>query len=84
MHDTSPPDRRAPSREDVEEKSPPRAFHPGRMGVSIAACVAGGVVLGSIWSTRSRTTRRCSPWSVCVVGVVFAVTTAYVEIKRFL
>ena len=67
----------------MDEKPSPGPFVLAGMGISIALCVAGGVVLGLYLDDL---TRR-SPLFVLlglVVGIVFAVLTAYAEIKRFL
>jgi ATP synthase protein I len=67
----------------VDEKPSPSLFTLAGLGISIALCVAGGVILGLY---LDGVTHR-SPLFVLlglVVGVVFAVVTAYVEIKKFL
>jgi F0F1-type ATP synthase assembly protein I len=53
------------------------------MGVSIALCITVGLVVG-IWLDA---VTHHSPWFTLIgllVGIVLAVTTAYVQIKRFL
>jgi F0F1-type ATP synthase assembly protein I len=67
----------------VEEKSSPSVFTLVGMGVSIALCITVGLVLG-IWLDS---VTHHSPWFTLAglfFGIVFAVTTAYVQIKRFL
>jgi hypothetical protein len=66
----------------VEEKPSPGVFTLVGMGVSIALCIAAGLVLG-VWLDA---VTHLSPWFSLLgllVGIVFAVTTAYVQIKRF-
>jgi Putative F0F1-ATPase subunit Ca2+/Mg2+ transporter len=70
-------------REDVEEKRSPSVFTLLGMGVSIALCIVVGLVLG-IWLDAAT---HLSPLFTLVgllIGVAFAVVTAYVQIKKFL
>ena len=68
----------------MEEKpSPPSFLTLAGLGISVALCIAGGVVLGLYMDDR---THR-SPLFTFVglfLGVVFGVGLAYVEIKRLL
>ena len=67
----------------VDDKPSPSLFTLAGLGVSIALCVAGGVVLGLY---LDGVTHRSPLFTLLglVVGVVLAVVTAYVEIKKFL
>ena len=67
----------------MDEKPSPSLFTLAGLGISIALCVAGGVVLGLY---LDGVTHRSPLFTLLglVVGVVFAVVTAYVEIKKFL
>jgi F0F1-type ATP synthase assembly protein I len=67
----------------VDDKPTPSFFTLAGLGISIALCVAGGVILGLY---LDGVTHRSPLFTLLglVVGVVFAVVTAYVEIKRFM
>jgi F0F1-type ATP synthase assembly protein I len=67
----------------VDEKPSPSIFTLAGMGVSIALCVAGGVVLGLY---LDGITHRSPLFTFLglAFGVVLAVFTAYLEIKKFL
>jgi F0F1-type ATP synthase assembly protein I len=67
----------------VEEKPSPSVFTLLGMGVSIALCIALGVWLG-IW--LDGVTHRSPLFTLLglLVGIVFAVVTAYVQLKKFL
>ena len=67
----------------MEDKQPPSFLALAGMGISIALCVAGGVVLGLYLDGR---TQR-SPLFTLVglaVGVLFGLGLAYVQIKRLM
>jgi hypothetical protein len=67
----------------VEQKPSPSVFTLVGMGVSIALCIAVGLILG-VWLDS---VTHLSPWFSLVgllLGVVFAVVTAYVQIRKFL
>lgn len=67
----------------MDEKPSPGLFVLAGLGISIALCVAGGVILGLYLDS---VTHRSPLFALLglLVGVVFAVVTAYVEIKKFL
>ena len=67
----------------MEDKPSPNLFTLAGLGISIALCVAGGVVLGLY---LDGVTHRSPLFTLSglAVGLVLAVVTAYVEIKRFL
>jgi F0F1-type ATP synthase assembly protein I len=67
----------------VEQKPSPSVFTLVGMGVSIALCIAVGLVVG-VW--LDSVTHRSPLFSLVglLVGIVFAVVTAYVQIKKFL
>jgi F0F1-type ATP synthase assembly protein I len=67
----------------VDDKPSPNLFTLAGLGISIALCVAGGVVLGLY---LDGVTHRSPLFALLglVVGVAFAVVTAYLEIKKFL
>ena len=67
----------------VDDKPSPNLFTLAGLGISIALCVAGGVILGLY---LDGVTHRSPLFTLSglAVGVVFAVVTAYVEIKKFL
>jgi ATP synthase protein I len=67
----------------MDDKPSPSFFTLAGMGVSVALCVAGGVVLGLY---IDGVTHRSPVFTLVglVVGIVFAVLTAYAEIKKFL
>jgi F0F1-type ATP synthase assembly protein I len=67
----------------VEEKPSPSVFTLLGMGVSIALCIVVALLLG-IWLDA---VTHLSPLFTLVgllVGIAFAVATAYVQIKKFL
>jgi F0F1-type ATP synthase assembly protein I len=67
----------------VEDKQPPSFLSLAGLGISIAICVAGGVLLGLYVDEKAHT----SPVFVLIgllLGVVCGVGLAYVEIKRLL
>jgi F0F1-type ATP synthase assembly protein I len=67
----------------VEQKPSPSVFTLVGMGVSIALCIAVGLILG-VWLDS---VTHLSPWfslAGLLFGVVFAVVTAYVQIRKFL
>jgi F0F1-type ATP synthase assembly protein I len=67
----------------VEQKPSPSVFTLVGMGVSIALCIAVGLILG-VWLDS---VTHLSPWfslAGLLLGVVFAVVTAYVQIRKFL
>ena len=67
----------------MEQKPSPSVFTLVGMGVSIALCIAVGLVVG-VW--LDSVTHRSPLFSLVglLVGIVFAVVTAYVQIKKFL
>jgi F0F1-type ATP synthase assembly protein I len=67
----------------VEDKQPPSFLSLAGLGMSIALCVAGGVLLG-LWVDDKT---GSSPLFVLIgllVGIVTGVGVAYVEIKRLM
>ena len=67
----------------MEDKQPPSFLSLAGLGLSIALCVAGGVLLGLYVDDKAHT----SPVFALIgllVGVVFAVWLAYTEIKRMM
>ncbi len=67
----------------MEEKPSPSVFTLLGMGVSIALCIVVALLLG-IWLDD---VTHLSPLFTLVgllVGIVFAVATAYAQIKKFL
>ena len=67
----------------MEDKQPPSFLSLAGLGISIALCVAGGVVLGLYVDDKTHD----SPVFVLMgllVGVAFGVGLAYVEIKRLM
>jgi hypothetical protein len=67
----------------VEDKPSPSVFTLLGLGVSIALCITVAVWLG-IWLDGA--THRSPLFTLLglLVGIVFAVVTAYVQIKKFL
>jgi F0F1-type ATP synthase assembly protein I len=67
----------------VDDKPSPNLFTLATLGISIALCIAVGVVLGLY---LDGVTHRSPLFTLCglALGVVAAVATAYLEIKRFL
>jgi len=67
----------------VADKSPPSFLTLAGLGISIALCVAGGVVLGLYLDS---TTHRSPLFTLIglVVGIASGVGLAYVEIKRLM
>jgi F0F1-type ATP synthase assembly protein I len=67
----------------VEDKQPPSFLALAGLGISIALCVAGGLLLGVYLDDKTHD----SPLFALVgllVGVVIGVGLAYVEIKRLM
>ena len=67
----------------MEDKQPPSFLSLAGLGISIALCVAGGVVLGLYVDDKTHD----SPVFVLLgllVGVLCGVGVAYVEIKRLM
>jgi hypothetical protein len=69
--------------QDVEQKPPPNVFTLVGMGVSIALCIAIGLVVG-VWLDSVTHLSPLFSLVGLLVGVLFAVATAYVQIKKFL
>jgi F0F1-type ATP synthase assembly protein I len=67
----------------VEEKPSPSVFTLVGMGVSIALCIAIGLVIG-VWLDDVTHLSPLFSLMGLLVGIVFAVVTAYVQIKKFL
>ena len=67
----------------MDEKPSPSIFTLAGMGVSIALCVAGGLVFGLYLDGQTHQSPLFTLLGL-VVGVALAVFTAYLEIKRFL
>jgi len=67
----------------VEEKPSPSVFTLLGMGVSIALCVTVGLLVG-IWLDGVSHLSPLFTLLGLLVGIVFAVVTAYVQIKKFL
>jgi hypothetical protein len=70
-------------REDVEEKPSPSVFTLLGMGVSIALCIAVGLVLG-FWLDDVSHLSPLFTFVGLLLGIVLAVATAYAQIKKFL
>ena len=67
----------------MAQKPSPSVFTLVGMGVSIALCIAVGLILG-VWLDS---VTHLAPWFSLVgllLGVVFAIVTAYVQIRKFL
>jgi len=67
----------------VEEKPSPSVFTLLGMGVSIALCIAVSLLLG-IWLDSVTHLSPLFTLLGLLAGIVFAVVTAYVQIKKFL
>lgn len=67
----------------MEDKPSPSVFTLVGMGVSIALCIAVGLALG-VWLDDVTHLSPLFSLLGLLVGIVFAVTTAYVQIKKFL
>jgi hypothetical protein len=67
----------------VAQKPSPSVFTLVGMGVSIALCIAVGLILG-VWLDSVTHLSPLFSLVGLLFGIVFAVATAYVQIRKFL